>query len=55
MIEHNLRLMGQADWIVDLGPYAGAHGGKILFSGRPRELYNQGQTLTAQALRRYWK
>lgn len=55
VIEHNLRLMGQADWIVDLGPYAGAHGGKILFSGRPRELYNQGQTLTAQALRRYWK
>ena len=55
VIEHNLRLIGQADWVVDLGPYAGAQGGKILFSGRPWELFNQGKTLTARALQQYFK
>jgi len=37
-IEHNLDIIRQADWIIDLGPGAGSHGGKILFEGTPAEL-----------------
>jgi excinuclease ABC subunit A len=35
MVEHNLDLMAQADWIIDLGPEAGAHGGRIVAAGAP--------------------
>ncbi|MDX1644500.1 MAG: excinuclease ABC subunit UvrA [Thermoanaerobaculia bacterium] len=38
VVEHSLDVLAQADWIVDLGPGAGAHGGELLYSG-PREGY----------------
>ncbi len=38
-VEHNLMLVAQADWIVDLGPEGGDRGGELLFQGTPRELY----------------
>ena len=53
VIEHNLRLIGQADWVVDIGPNAGNKGGKIMFAGSPEELVKQ-KTLTAVALRDYF-
>lgn len=55
VIEHNLRLIGQADWIIDIGPYAGNKGGKIMFSGRPQQLIDKGKTLTAKALMQYFR
>ena len=33
LIEHNLHLIGRADWIVDVGPGSAAHGGQVLFFG----------------------
>ncbi|MFT8838351.1 ATP-binding cassette domain-containing protein [Liquorilactobacillus satsumensis] len=54
IIEHNLRIMGQADWIVDIGPLAGKNGGKLLFQGAPYTLVQQNNTLTAQAMKRYF-
>lgn len=33
MIEHNLDIISQADWIVDIGPLAGDKGGELVFSG----------------------
>ena len=33
VVEHDLDIMRHADWIVDVGPGAGAHGGEILYSG----------------------
>ena len=53
VIEHNLRLIGQADWIIDIGPNAGNKGGKIMFTGCPEELVKQ-KTLTAVVLRDYF-
>jgi excinuclease ABC subunit A len=38
VVEHDLDVMRHADWIVDVGPGAGEHGGKILYSGPPRGL-----------------
>jgi excinuclease ABC subunit A len=38
VIEHNLDVIKCADWIVDMGPGAGVHGGEIVFTGTPEEL-----------------
>jgi excinuclease ABC subunit A len=38
MIEHNLDVIKQADWIVDLGPEGGKRGGTIIAQGRPEEV-----------------
>jgi excinuclease ABC subunit A len=35
VVEHNLDVVRRADWLVDVGPEAGEHGGKILYSGPP--------------------
>ena len=50
VIEHNLDLIAQADWVVDLGPEGGEGGGRILGSGTPEELAAQ-DTPTGEALR----
>jgi excinuclease ABC subunit A len=38
VVEHNLDVIRQADWIVDVGPGAGEHGGFVLYSGPPEGL-----------------
>ena len=53
VIEHHQAVMAHADWIIDLGPGAGHDGGRIVFEGRPAELVEQAETLTARHLREY--
>lgn len=48
VIEHNLDVIRQADWIIDVGPEGGKRGGKILFEGRPENLKDCKDSLTAQ-------
>ncbi|MDY0290517.1 MAG: ATP-binding cassette domain-containing protein [Sphaerochaeta sp.] len=50
IIEHNLDFIAASDWIIELGPGGGRHGGTIIFEGRPKEMLSSG-TLTAQWLR----
>ena len=50
VVEHDKEMMLKADYVVDLGPYAGRHGGKIMGAGKPNEIIN-GSSLTAQYLR----
>lgn len=38
VVEHDLATMRQADWLVDVGPGAGTHGGEVLYSGPPAGL-----------------
>ena len=40
VVEHDSETMRQSDWIVDLGPGAGKHGGKVIFQGTPQQILN---------------
>ena len=53
VIEHHQAVMAHADWIIDLGPGAGSDGGRVVFEGRPRDLVDTADTLTAKHLRAY--
>ncbi len=55
VIEYNLDVISQADWIIDLGPLAGQHGGNIMFEGTPKNLVNCASSLTGQYLYKYIK
>lgn len=51
VIEHNLDVMKQADWIIDIGPDGGNKGGQVVFTGTPMEMVSTAETLTADSLR----
>ena len=51
VIEHNLDMMKQADYIIDVGPDGGTAGGEVVFTGTPREMAEHGRTITADYLR----
>ncbi|MGL5435560.1 MAG: ATP-binding cassette domain-containing protein [Lachnospiraceae bacterium] len=53
IIEHNLDVIRQADWIIDIGPDGGKNGGQIVFQGTPDEMIRTAATLTADSLRNY--
>ena len=44
VIEHNLDVIKNADWIIDLGPEAGNEGGHLVFAGTPEELIEKQRT-----------
>ena len=52
VIEHSLAVIEQADWIIDLGPDGGKHGGEIVFTGTPEQLLTAENSLTGQYLRK---
>lgn len=51
VIEHNLDVIRNADWIIDLGPDGGSAGGEVVFEGPPAELMKAKKSLTGAALR----
>ncbi|WP_313296867.1 excinuclease ABC subunit UvrA [Stenotrophomonas sp.] len=50
VVEHDLELMRRAQWLVDVGPQAGEHGGRVLYSGEPGGLRQVQDSRTAQYL-----
>ena len=50
VVEHELEIIRQADWIVDVGPGAGESGGRVLYSGPPAGLAGVAQSSTARHL-----
>lgn len=51
VVEHDLQIIGQSDWIIDMGPGAGEEGGKIVAQGSPREIMNNHSSLTGRYLK----
>ena len=48
LIKHNIEVMRQSDYIIDMGPGAGHLGGKVVYSGTPINLVDHKESLTAQ-------
>jgi excinuclease ABC subunit A len=53
IIEHNLDVLANADYIIDLGPDAGSFGGKIMAQGTPEEVSNSKNSKTAPYLKKH--
>ncbi len=53
VIEHNLDVIAEADWIIDMGPGAGKYGGNILFTGTVADLLKDRVSITAAYLRQH--
>ncbi|HEY1317147.1 MAG TPA: excinuclease ABC subunit UvrA, partial [Gaiella sp.] len=51
VIEHNLDVIKQADWIVDLGPEGGEAGGEVIATGTPEQVAENDESYTGQFLR----
>jgi len=50
VIEHNLDVIKRADWVIDLGPGAGAAGGRIVAAGTPEEVAQAAESVTGRYL-----
>jgi len=54
IIEHNIDVIRNADWIIDLGPEGGEDGGRIVGQGRPAKIAATPESFTGQFLTRYY-
>jgi len=54
IIEHNLDVIRNADWIIDLGPEGGEDGGRVIGEGRPSKIAATPESYTGQFLARYY-
>ena len=52
VIEHNVDVVKQADYVIDIGPDGGTSGGEVVFTGTPKEMMEHAETITAQYLGR---
>src|SRR5262249_19658708 len=52
VIEHNLELIAEADWVIDLGPEGGDGGGRIVVEGTPEQVARNKTSHTARFLRK---
>ena len=50
VVEHDRETIEEADFVIDLGPGAGVHGGEIVAIGTPREIINNKKSITGQYL-----
>lgn len=53
LVEHHPEMILNSDYIIDLGPGGGWHGGEIVFEGTPSQMLAEGKTKTANYLREY--
>ncbi len=53
-IEHNLDVIRNSDWVIDLGPEGGDKGGEIVATGTPEDITKVAKSYTGQYLRRYF-
>jgi excinuclease ABC subunit A len=51
LVEHEMRVVAQADWVIDMGPDAGAQGGRVVVAGVPSDICASLESRTAPFLR----
>jgi hypothetical protein len=51
LIEHNLDVIKNSDWVIDLGPGAGDSGGKLIATGTPEKLAKMSRSLTGRYIK----
>jgi excinuclease ABC subunit A len=54
VVEHELRVVADSDWVIDVGPGAGEEGGRIVAAGTPRDVARAKGSVTAPYLRRWF-
>ncbi len=50
VVEHDQETMLEADWLIDIGPGAGVHGGRVVAAGTPKDVMRNAKSLTGQYL-----
>ncbi|MNY83249.1 UvrABC system protein A [compost metagenome] len=50
VIEHNLEVISQADWIIDMGPDGGSRGGQVVYEGTPDRIQEAAESITGKYL-----
>ncbi|MFI7461920.1 ATP-binding cassette domain-containing protein [Nonomuraea sp. NPDC049646] len=50
VVEHHIQVLKRADWVIDLGPGGGKHGGRLVFQGTPADLLTAAGSRTAEHL-----
>ena len=55
VIEHNLDVIKNSDWIIDLGPEGGDNGGQVVAIGTPEQIANNPKSYTGQHLKKFMK
>lgn len=55
VIEHNLELIAEADWVIDLGPEGGEAGGRLVAQGTPEDMAKEKSSHTGEYLRKILK
>ncbi len=53
VIEHDLNIISNADWIIDMGPEGGDRGGKVIAAGTPEEIINCKKSYTGEYLKEF--
>jgi len=53
VVEHDMHVVAQSDWVIDMGPGAGNEGGNIVAAGKPGTVANSRQSRTAKYLKPY--
>ena len=52
IVEHNLDVIRASDWIIDLGPGGGKHGGRVVAEGTPEEVASNEASVTGEWLKK---
>ena len=54
VIEHNMDIIRNADWIIDLGPHGGDGGGQVVAEGKVQKIASSSKSFTGQFLKKYY-
>ena len=55
VVEHNLDVIRNAEWVIDLGPEGGEQGGRIVAEGTPEEVAQNPESHTGRYLQQYFE